>query len=503
MIISCSECGIRYRVDEGRLSDQTRIFRCSHCGEILRHKPSSENSPTTPPTQPQSLLVSCPDCGTKYRINAERLSGGKSDVRCRNCDRIFPLQVQQASRSLQVRVIRTDQPESQSPAASQPQFQTYTGKPNSSKKKKILLAFAAAAVLALSITGLFFGYPILFRERTPQRSISKAPDRPALTPADAVQQPLVLLKAELPALRRQLQPHLPVITEDLRWRLATSILDSAGLQQAKVFLYPDSEYQILPVLVLQGNESANVKTKLLSTGLLERFLTPAEGEAYRFNPGVLDIAAKNGFPADSYRVWVHTNWIVCAPMKQSHLWKDGTAHWLSFSVVEIAETFGKPVELAAMAVRIPEDLPPGWTNALIPAPLHGGDPGSEPKTHAAANFMVLLDRSLRQIDLMAGMFRFVDQKGRLLQYMQRFRQSADGNQVFTRLQSDRNQDDRTSMGTIFSKLLHHDRLNTTVELRDNRLTVDLEWQAEDDQVLLQAVTEAVFGPNRSEGTTEP
>lgn len=503
MIISCSECGIQYRVDEGRLSDQTRIFRCSHCGEILRHEPSSENSPSTPPTQPQSLLVSCPDCGTRYRINAERLSGGKSDLRCRKCDRIFPLQSRQPSGSKKVRVIRTDQPESQSPEARQPQFQTYTGTQKSSKKNKILLAFAVAAVLVLIIAGLFFGYPILFRERTPQRSISETQDRPAPTPADAVQQPFVLLKAELPALRRQLQPRLPAIAEDPRWRFAASILDSAGLQQAKVFLYADSEYQMLPVFVLQGNKSANVKTALLRTGLLERFLTPAEGAAYRFNPGFLDFAAKNGFPADSYRVWFHTDWVVCAPMKQSHLWKDGTAHWLSFSVVEIAETLGNPIELAAMAVRIPEDLPPGWTNALIPAPLHRDDPRSEPKTHAAADFMVLLDRSLRQIDLMAGMFRFVDQKGRRLQYVQRFRQSADGNQVFTRLQSDRNQDDRTSMGTIFSKLLHHDRLNTTVELRDNRLTVDLQWQAEDDQALLQAATEAVFGPNRSEGTTDP
>jgi len=236
---------------------------------------------------------------------------------------------------------------------------------------------------------------------------------------------------------------------------------------------------------------------------IQKILQPAEGKAYRFSHQVVELASASGFPAKSYRIWFHRDKVVCAPVKQSHIWKDGQEHWRSYSVVQFAESFEKPGRLAVFSVRIPEELPRDWTHSLIPDTLRRSDPRSEQVTGAATDFLTLLDRSLRQIDAMAGTFRFVGDNGRLLQYVQHFRQSSSGDRVFNRLQSVEKQHDRSSIGSILSKLLHHDRLNTTVELHENRLTVGLGWQAGDDQALLHAAIEAVFGPHRTGPTPPP
>jgi predicted Zn finger-like uncharacterized protein len=503
MIIRCSECGVQYRIDEGRLSDQSRIFRCGQCGEILRKAPSTPKLPSTPKTATQYLLIRCPDCGTNYRLSAERLTEKTSGLRCRNCGRVISLHRHAPSRSLKVRVIRTDQPESESPATRQPVFHTYSARPNSGKRKLVLLAAASAGLIVLVFTGLFLGYPLLFHSRPPDGSIPETPVQQAPALTNLEKQPLVVLEADLPALRRELQSRRSLITDDPQWRFASAVLDSAGLLRAKLFLFPDPESQLLPVLVLQGKNAADLKEGFLRSNPLEGILLPAEGAAYRFSPHAVKIASAKGFSAESYRVWFHSEWVVFAPLNQSQLWKDGKKRWQSFAVARFSETLENPIRLAGLAIRFPKDLPAGWTHWLIPDSINRNDPIASQRIEAVANFLVLLERSIQQIDTMAGVFRFAGERGRSLEYAQQFRQGIDGNQVFARLQSGKNHPDRPSIGAICSQLLHHDRLTTMVELRDNRLTVHLQWLGEDDQALLKSVLDAVFGPTHSGKRSKP
>lgn len=449
------------------------------------------------------MLISCPDCGTKYRFSAQRLKEGKSRLRCRKCGRIISLRRKQPSRSLKVQVIRTDQRESEASETRQPVFQTYSGKPDTRKRRVFLLASAATGMLVLIATGIFFGYPLLFHKGPPGHSARETPFRAAKSTEGVGKEPFILLEADLPALRRELQKRLPFIIDDPNWRFASAVLAVSEIQRMKLLLYPDPENQMLPVLILQGNESADLKKPLLHSDPWERILLPAEGNAYRFNPMVLETAAKSGFPAKSYRIWFHPGWAVCAPLKQSQLWEGGTERWHSLAVARFAEALEKPIQLAGLSVRIPQNLPRGWTNSLIPDSLRRSDRDSRQAIAAAADFLALLDRSMQQIDSMAGVFRFLGDKGRQLQYAQQFREGFDAIPVFNRLQSGENQNDHESIVATFGELLHHDRLNTTIELHESRLTVGLQWQAEDDQALMQAVIEAVFSPKHAQKPTRP
>ena len=507
MIIRCSECGVQYRIDKKRLSDQNRIFRCSQCGEILRQISPSDDSPKTPtesaaPTnKPRYLLIICPDCGAKYRLSTQRLKEGKSGLRCRNCDRIISLRHEQPARSLKVQVIRTDQPESQSQGSRQPVFQTYSGTKDSKKKKLVILASACTGLLVLIAAGIFFGYPLLLPKNQPQRSIREPSARSIQKPGSAAGQPFVLLEVDLPAFLRELKQRLPYAASDPRWRFVSVLGELSAVRRVFFLLYPDPQDRILPVLVLQGNKAADLKKVLLHNDPWQHLLVPAEGNAYRFHPKALGVAATSGFPAKSYRIWIHADWAVCAPQKQSPLWQDGMKQWHAYSVSRFAETVEKPIRLVGLAVRIPENLPTGWTHSLIPETVTRDDPQTRLAIDAAAPFLALLDRSIQQIVSMAGVFRFVGDDARSLQYAQQFRAGINGNDVFNRLQSGSLPGDRTSISAIISKLLHHDRLHTSVELHENRLTVDLQWQSDDDQALLQAVIEAVFGPRQFEETT--
>ena len=258
---------------------------------------------------------------------------------------------------------------------------------------------------------------------------------------------------------------------------------------------------MLPVMILEVNNVARLKKMLIDRKGSDRFLLPAEGKSYRFSPEVLLFMSTSGFPVKSYRIWFHDDWVVCGPVGQSLLWADGIKRWQSYTVVQFAGTLENQDRLAGLAVKVPEELPNGWTLSLISESLPQSDPGAKHITDSIVNLLTSLDGSLRMIDSMAGDFRFVGDTGRILQYAQQFRQGFDGNPVFDRLQSGNATDGHTTIGAITTKLLHHDRLDTIVELHDRRLTVDLAWQAEDDQALLQALLDAVFGTNRPDSTT--
>ena len=424
-------------------------------------------------------------------------------MRCRSCDRIISLRREQPTRSFKVQVIRTDQPEGQPADSHQPVFQTYSGTEGSKKKKVVILASACVGLLVLIAAGIFFGYPQLLSKQQSQHRILGPPAHSTQAPDSAAVQPFILLEADLSALRRELKQRFSHASSDPRWGFATFLGELSTVRRIHLFIYPDPQDRILPVLVLQGNKAADLKRTLLQNDPWQHLLVPAEGNSYRFNPKALETAAAGGFPASSYRIWIHADWAVCAPQKQSKLWQAGMKQWHAYSVARFAETVEKPIRLIGLAVQIPENLPRGWTHLLIPESVRRGDPEARQTIDAAAPFLALMDRSIQQIVSMAGAFRFVGDGGRSLQYAQQFRAGNDGNDVFTRLQSGNPLGDRTSISTIISKLLHHDRLHTSVELHESRLTVDLEWQSDDDQALLQAVVEAVFGSNRFEGTDRP
>ena len=442
------------------------------------------------------MLIICPDCGAKYRLSTQRLKEGKSGVRCRNCDRIISLRREPPTRSLKVQVIRTDQPKSPSEDSRQPVFQTYSGTTNSKKKKLVMLASACTGLLALISVAIIFGYPLLLPRHQPQRNIAEPSAQSIQSPDRAADQPFVLLEADLPALRRELTQRFTHTASDPRWQFVSVLEKLSAVRRVSVLLYPDTQDRILPVLVLQGSKATDLKNAMLHNDPWQHLFVPAEENAYRFHHKALGIADTGGFPAKSYRIWFHADWAVCAPQKQSPLWQDGMKQWHAYSVFRYAETVEKPIRLVGLAVRIPKNLPKGWTHSLIPETVSRDDPQARRTIDAAAPFLALLDHSIQQIVSMAGAFRFVGDDGRSLQYAQQFRAGIDGSDVFTRLQSGSLPGDRTSISAIIGRLLHHDRLHTSVELHKNRLSVDLQWQSDDDQALLQAVIDAVFGPKQ-------
>ena len=400
-------------------------------------------------------------------------------------------------------MIRTDQPENRSPEARQPVFQTHGEEAKFRKRNWYLLGSAAAGLVAMVLAGLFLGYTHLRHQRLPVHRNSEIRANKSSSPFDAIQQPFALLETKLHVLQRELQKNLPLIMEEPLWRSIADMLEIADFQQAKLFLFSNPEHQLLPTLVLLEGNTARLKAEIASGGSLKSILQPGEDATYRLGSATLKMAYKIGFPAESYRVWFHDDWIVCAPMSQSHLWMDGQKQWLAYSVVRFATSVHEPDPLAVLSVRVPEDLPPDWSRALIPESLKADTAQSDEINPQASDFLAVLDRSLRQVESLAGAFRFVENAERRLQYAQQFREGFDGDLVFNRLQAGVKPNDRSSMGAIVSKLLHNDRLDTTVELLDDRLTVGLRWQAEDDPILMRAATEAVFGPTAIETPPHP
>lgn len=83
VIVSCPSCQARFKVQKSKVGP---CFRCLKCG--VRFKPAPE--PLPPPSAAQqddkTVVVSCPDCGSRYRVHRIRVGLG---FQCQKCGAHF------------------------------------------------------------------------------------------------------------------------------------------------------------------------------------------------------------------------------------------------------------------------------------------------------------------------------------------------------------------------------------------------------------------------------
>lgn len=76
MIITCPECGTKYQYDESRLSDQGKKVKCAQCGTVFTIKPPEQTKPTdTTKVMDRSKMPGDEKLPTDKRLSLAILSG--------------------------------------------------------------------------------------------------------------------------------------------------------------------------------------------------------------------------------------------------------------------------------------------------------------------------------------------------------------------------------------------------------------------------------------------
>ena len=108
MIIQCTSCHTKYRLNLETLPNHKTFVKCRHCGTPIfleTAPPAAKSQPTpagfgAPPqatafqtstsqTPGDTEIVACERCGTRYRVPAHVLHGGAAKLKCTRCAHVF------------------------------------------------------------------------------------------------------------------------------------------------------------------------------------------------------------------------------------------------------------------------------------------------------------------------------------------------------------------------------------------------------------------------------
>jgi hypothetical protein len=358
--------------------------------------------------------------------------------------------------------------------------------------KKLLYAAAAVGLFLPIIVGAFLGYNY-FLKQDRQPPPGKPPTEKAAKPPAAGPAPLFYVDLNLPLIRKAAEERIPVEDKDIKFRTATAFYDSLGLGRAQILLFPEPEYQALPVLILRSRKSQRLDHSLLRSGIIRHILEPDGAGLYKIKAEAIQAAQVNGLPADLYRVWINEKWALYGPTSLAHLWSDGNQALFAHDLVRFAKSVKKPDNLIEVSVQIPERIPAGWERNLLPDSTLQSNPQVAKIAGMSAGFLAALNEPLEKIRFLAVGFKFDGKSGRLLSYAQQFRDQINGAGIYQELKSGNWENPESEgMAMKIAELIDDQRFESRLDFKDNRLSINLNWRQEDDQGVFQALTQATL-----------
>ena len=362
-----------------------------------------------------------------------------------------------------------------------------------------------AVIFLLIIAGAYLGYTVFLKKTYTPPKVTQPPTESPEVVIETGPQPLFYLEVNLEELRELAEDFIPDDNKDLNYQIASGLFDSLHPVSGHLLLYPDPEYQFLPVLLVQSKQEDGLKQALIKKGILKQFLEPAEEGTYRIKGSMVAESARGNFPTDIYRVWLFEKSLVFGPTTLSEIWESGHQTLLSYRLVQFAEFVRKPQGLAVLSF-LTEDIQEGWEKTFIQSLGKDPDPQVAMAAGMAGNILSNLTRPFKQIDSLALGITFTADNDRLLSYAQQFRKGVDGAGIYKQLKAGKWEDPDTE-GLVLSlaELLGDERIESNISFEKNRLSVDMTWSAEDDESIYQMLTEATIGYlfAQSMGSGEP
>jgi len=486
MVVTCPKCQKKYRIDQSRYHEGIKFLRCQTCGETFRFHPPS---PETPPKDSRLLELECHGCNKKYIIDKSILTPEMTTIPCKTCGLYIPIETgadppketdQEPEDVIEPEIISWSSP-------SDGQSETPR------KQKKTMNLVVGAFIFVLIITGAYLGYTLFYKKKELLPKLIQPPAKIPEVMLETGLQPLIYLDVNLAMLREIAEYYIPSENKDFSYQIASALYDSLHPDRGHLFLYPDPNYQFLPVLLVQSNRRAGLKDALIKKGILNQFLEASEEGTYRIKRSAIAAAGKSDFPIDLYRVRLFEKSVVFGPMSLVDIWEEGDKALLSYRIVRFADHVRKPADLAVMSFST-EDIQEGWEKNITQPLAQDPDPQVAMISGMAGKFLSNLTKPFKQINSLALGLKFATDNERILSYAQEFREDVNGAGIYKQLKTGTWEDPETE-GLVLNltELLNDDRLESNISFENNRLSIALAWSAEDDESIYRTLTEATMG----------
>jgi hypothetical protein len=523
MQITCQYCSQQYNINPKAVPEGVTSTKCKACGHTmsLKSKAAAPVKPDSAKTAPQNTgrkEIACLFCGKKYSINAAKIPAGTTTTKCKACGRPMSLMDSQSEISafktgIDKKVSQLQQQKAQKPASpvtADPPPVVDVGQPVNPIWKKPWALATAAGILIVVLAAYFAG------THAPKLSdslsgigkiIGKKPaiqkTEPGRRPATTTEatEPFLALILNVPLLMEAIDQNLPEEKKDLKYQMTTAIFKSFGFGKIQLYLYPDPEHTVLPVILATSKDGKSLEKHLKSQNNYIQFLKRESDGSYRINQNAIPEGTQSNFPIDRYRIQFVDNTAVFAPENLSRVFVKAPEKVLKTRVAQMIASIAQPRDLAVLSVKIPENFSNDWQKKIQSNPALQQNPQIAMAAAMGGGMLAQLSESLKSVESLAIGLRLDESNGRGLHYAQQFRKGVDGSRIYQQLRSG-NPDDLNVDGMVLKliALLNDPRYQHQIAHKKNRLTLELNWEEQHDNAFFTSLSEATLGQLFAQGT---
>jgi hypothetical protein len=513
--ISCQYCSQKYQINPKSIPEGMTRTQCKSCGHTISLKPgvagpAQSDSVQSAQQNTGNREISCLFCGKKYSIDAAKIPPGMITTKCRACGRNlsltpaaglgFAFKDEISKKAMPPKSIET--PKAQQ-ARQVPIIQNL--EPSKLPVWRRPLAMAAAAVLVVLCVGFYYSGSKLSKLaketiradnifKNERETPVKKQQSVAIARREPRREPFMALKINIPLLTDTIDRNLPEEKKGIRYQMTTRILQSFGLSQLQLYLYPDPEYTVLPVILFECQKGQSFEKNLKSQGYDIQFMEPVSEGVYRIKKYTIPANKQNNFPIDRYRIQFVEHGAVFAPENLMGLLTAEQNPVAGTRVAQMIASIAGPRDLAALSLRIPENFSDDWQKKIQNNSAFQQNPQAAMMAAMGGGVLAQLSEPLKSVESLAVGFAVDETSGRVLRYAQQFHKGVDGDRIYQQLQSGKLNDlDGDDMVLKLIELFNDPRYRHTIGHKNNRLTLELNWEEPHDKTFWAALSEATLG----------
>ena len=431
MIVTCPHCAKKYRIDPDRLPANTSGIKCKACGTRI-DLPGRKPRASSPPSG-DILRLFCPGCGKQYRLPKAKIPPGRKTVTCRECGETILLRAPRRAPD----TIPVSPSEEEQPDLSTQLLSTFT-------PKRIFVGAGALVLLVLliSIVPPMFSKMVSvggrvsrnltqslsetisgLKDKTGDNTQSQAPSTdPARRRLDGTE-PIL-------ALRVQGSVVMNTLKGLTRAESLYTTLESLQPQKVCLWLCPDAEQTILPVIAIDSARPQVLVSWLGENGQWAPFVKMRGPGQYQIDKTAILASLPpdphhrwDALPWDRYAINVVDHQIMIVPDTISSILQDRPYYLSECHIASFSEPLVREDDLFCCAVEVTHGLPEDWRQTLRENAFVKNCPGLS-TTRLSDNIDALISRTngcLDKIEQLAVAYRVTGDIRRKVTYTQRFR----------------------------------------------------------------------------------
>jgi predicted Zn finger-like uncharacterized protein len=507
--VVCRHCGQRYRLQPDKIPPALKTITCKSCARPVPLSRAGITAPVHPlkkessapaaakPAEPPATKIAivsfrCTGCGKIYKIDRHKVPPNALPVKCRACGHKIQLPLEKTIKTADG-PIRPAAPHGK-PSFSKPdQASEAMPRPAGRTGKKKWRSAAAACVLLAGILAALLHFNIVKIDKLRQ-FISGSIEKTAGSSQPIDRQPFLVLNLNVPLILDALENRLEPDKQAARFQMMMSMIKSMKLGQLQLYLYAAPKDRVLPVVLARGSNRQQLENIFNRHQWFRKYFSRGTNDTYRLNKDVINAAETYQLPREPYQLTLIDTGAVLAPVSFSAAISKSSDLLSNSPAATFARTIETRQDLAAMALRVPENMIQGWEKKIQDHPAVQINPQTAMIAGMAAAIMSQVSGSLNSVDALALGFRFRGQHGRVLNYAQQFRPGVDGKHIYQQLAAANPTDSEINpIIRNLVELFQDHRYQHTLDFKNNRLALEFSWSEKEDQAFLTALTAATIG----------